>query len=324
MTTRRTFLRYGGAAAATAVGISGGWAQQSVTRVVTPYAVGGGADILARLLTDHILKSDGPTYIVEPRPGASARIAINVVSSAAPDGKTLLLSNSSVFTLAPHTFKDPKEQVLTSLQPVASLSSLNFVLFVNDAVPAKTISEYLALTKSDPKFQFYAMSGAGTITHFLGVMLASAIKVPLKDVAYQGSAPVLTAVVGNHVPAGISSISPALIQSHNDKRIRILATMSAKRSTFLPDVPTMTEAGIPEIAISDWSGVWAPPGTPASVIDPIYSLIAEVTKQQSFIDGLKRVGQEPVPANPAECAAMMQKDYATWGPIVQASGFKEN
>lgn len=179
------------------------------------------------------------------------------------------------------------------------------------------------LVRADDKLRFFATSGQGNITHFYGLMLAGAIKVPLQDVPFQSGASAMLGVMSGQVPGGISSVGTSFVQAHNDKRIRILAVMSAARSPFLPDVPTMTEAGIPEIASNDWVGLFAPAETPAAVSEPIAATLGQVTRQASYREGLQKLMMAPMVANPAECAALLRRDYATRGPIVRASGVKE-
>lgn len=319
---RRTMLKQCGAGAATLLGInSPSLAQGKVTRLIVPFAVGGSTDILARELAEQLRRLTGQTYVVDNKPGGAGRVASELALAVKPDGRTLLVNVASNYTLVPHTNKDPADRGFTTFLPVSALSILDFALYVNPSVPANNVSEYLELIKKDPSFGFYSTSGLGNITHFLGLMFAGVTKLTMQDIPFQGGGPALLGVIGGHVPSGIGSVSTPLIQAHNTQRIRALALMSAKRSPFLPDVPTIAESGLPEVTMSDWIGVFAPPGTPQSEIDAFNALVTEVHKQPRFVAALHQIMLEPTIAGPAQCLARLQKEYAIWQPVVKASGF---
>ncbi len=319
---RRTMLKQCGTGAATLLGIhSFSFAQSKVTRLIVPFAVGGSTDILARELAEQLRRLTGQTYVVDNKPGGAGRVASELALAANPDGRTLIVNVASNYTLVPHTNREPADRNFTTFLPVSALSVLDFALYVNPSVPANNVSEYLQLVKKDSSFGFYSTSALGNITHFLGLMFAGVTKLSMQDIPFQGGGPALLGVIGGHVPSGIGSVSTPLIQAHNIRRIRALAIMSATRSPFLPDVPTMAESGVPEVTLSDWIGVFAPPGTPQTAIDSINALVTEVHKQPEFVLALRKIMLEPTIAGPAECLARLRKEFAIWQPVVRASGF---
>lgn len=318
---RRKFVMSGLAGTAAFIGAGRAIAQERLVRLIVPFAVGGSTDIAARALAEHMRRLTGQTYVVENKPGGAGKVGNDLALAARPDGRTLLVNVASNYSLVPHTQKDPAQRAFTNFIPVSALSVLDFALYVRPSVPVKTVAEFIALVRKDPQVGFYSTSAVGNISHFYGIMLASAAKLKMQDVPYQGGGPALLAVIAGHVPAGMGSVSTPLIQAHNDGRVRVLAMMSPKRSPFLSNVPTMTESGLPEIALSDWIGVFAPPGTPAAAVESINALVSEVHRQPEFGAALTQIMLQPLVAGPSECAASLQRDFDIWQPIVKASGF---
>lgn len=321
--SRRWVLKTVGAAAAVIAGAQVRAQQPSVVRIVSPYGAGGSTDTAARALADGLHRQTGRTFIVEQRTGAGGKIAVGVVKAAPPDGGTLLINVASGFTVLPHSAKEEKDRVLTDMKPVCAVTKLDCVLYVNPSLPAHNLSEFINLAKATPDGILFGTSGLGNLTHMYGLMLSGATKIPLKDVPYTGGTPAMLAVMSNNIPAAVGSVFGTLVQAHYDKRIRILAVMGSRRNPFLPDVPTTVESGVPQISVSDWIGLFAPPATSPSLINGIYKDVMEVMKEP-FLSTLKTAMLEPISEGPDECAAMLKKEYAIWQPIVRASGFVSN
>lgn len=320
--SRRSVLKTAGATAAAALGGAHVRAEQpAVVRIVSPYGAGGSADTAARALAEGLHRQTGRSFVVDQRTGAGGRIAVGIVRAAPPDGRSLLINVASGFTVVPHSAKEEKDRELTDMKPVSAVTKLDCVFYVNPSVPANNLSEFIALAKADPRGILFGTSGAGNLTHMYGLMLAGATNITLKDVPYTGGAPAMLAVMAGHAPAAVGSVYGSLVQAHNDKRIRILAVMGSRRNPFLPDVPTTVEAGVPQISISDWIGLFAPPSTPAALVNALHKDVAEVTKDPIYLATLKAAMLEPLSAGPTECAAMLRKEFSTWQPIVRASGY---
>lgn len=311
----RTGTIFGGAALSQTA-----MAEQTV-RIVVGFAAGGPGDILARFLAEQLKKASGDNVIVDNKPGAAGRIAINLVKGAEGDGTTMLNSPASLLTLLPHAVKAGDFNPLQDLIPVGGLADLEFALVVGAKVQAKNLSEYLVLCRSDPKLASFGTAGAGTPQHMLGALLGRSAGITLTHIAYRGGAPALQDVIAGVSPAAIGSLSDLMLTSARDGRIRILATSGTKRSAFLPDVPTMLEAGLKDVSAADCSGILMPARTPAAVVNRFSRLLFDIVSSSEFRAGLNRFYMEPLPMESRAYAERLKAEYNTWGPLVKASGF---
>ena len=320
MISRRTLLLAGGAIALSAKG----WAQttQKTVRIVVPFPAGGGTDVLARIVADKLRGNYAPAAIVENRVGASGRTGVEAVKNAEPDGSTLLFTPDFLMTVYPHSFKRLSYDPLKDFTPIALVARSGLALAAGPAMPAevKTVRDYVAWAKGDPKRAFYATTSAGGTPHFVGVMLARDSGAALSPVHYKGGAPALQDLMGGQIPVSINPVSELLPQLQGGK-IRVLAVTSGERSKFLPDVPTMKESGFPEIVLAPWLGFFAPARTPPDVVKRLANGIADATAfgdtQRSFI----KMGMDPVAMTPVGFASVVKADLERWAPIVKASGF---
>ena len=317
---RREFVRRGAVALAGSAIANQAMAEQTV-RIVVGFAAGGPGDILARFLAEQLKKATGYNVLVDNRPGAAGRIAINLVKGAEGDGATLLNTPASLLTLLPHAVKAGDFNPLQDLMPVGALSDLDFALVVGGKLPVKTLADYLALCKDDPKLASFGSAGAGTPQHMLGVQLGRVGGVPLTHIAYRGGAPALQDVIGGVTPASIGTLSDLMLTSARDGRIRILATSGAKRSTFLPDVPTMVESGLKDVSAADCSGILVSTKTPATVVAKLSRHLFDIVSSAEFKVGLNRFYMEPLPMESRAYGDRLKAEYAAWGPVVRASGF---
>ena len=320
MTSRRQVLLAGAGIALSAKG----WAQttQKTVRIIVPFPAGGGTDVLARIVADKLRGNYAPAAIVENRVGASGRTGVEAVKNAEPDGTTLLFTPDFLMTVYPHSFKRLSYDPLKDFTPIALIARSGLALAAGPALPAevKTVRDYVAWAKGDPKRAFYATTSAGGTPHFVGVMLARDSGAALSPVHYKGGAPALQDLMGGQIPVSINPVSELLPQLQGGK-IRALAVTSGERSKFLPDVPTMTESGFPEIVLAPWLGFFAPARTPADIVKRLANGIADATAfgdtQRSFI----KMGMDPVAMTPVGFAAVVKSDLERWAPIVKASGF---
>jgi tripartite-type tricarboxylate transporter receptor subunit TctC len=263
MISRRYFLAGAAALALPA------WAQTTVknVRIIVPFPAGGGTDVLARLIADKMRGNYAPAVIVENRVGASGRTGVEAVKNADADGTTLLFTPDFLMTVYPHSFRKLSYDPLKDFAAVAIVASSGLALAAGPALPAevKTVKEYLAWAKANPRQASYATTAAGGTPHFVGVMLAQASGVELTPVHYKGGGPALNDLMGGQIPVSVNPIGELLPQLKGGK-VRVLATTGAKRSKFLPEVPTMAESGFPDIVLSPWLGFFAPAHTPAEVV----------------------------------------------------------
>src|SRR6516162_3125914 len=242
--------------------------------VIVGFPAGGGTDVIARILADGLRGPYAPTVLVENKPGAAARIAVEYVKNAEPDGSVMLFTPDFPITVYPHSFR-----------------SLSY----------------------DPLRDFTAVSPAAKS------MLANAAGVAMTPVHYRGGAPALQDLLGGHVPASVNPISESLPLAKSGT-LRILAVTGSRRSSFLPDVPTMTEAGY-NVVVESWLGVFVPAKTPTDIVEALGAAIAEAAKSSNMIENLAKVGNTTAFHTPAQFAATVKADLARWAPIVKASGF---
>jgi tripartite-type tricarboxylate transporter receptor subunit TctC len=290
-------------------------------RIIVGFPAGGGTDVIARILADRLRGPYASTVLVENKPGAAARLAVEHVKNSEPDGSTMLFTPDFPITLYPHSFRSLNYDSLRDFTPVAPAAKSMLTYNVGPAVPesVKTLAQYVEWCKANPVKAAYGTTSAGGTPHFVGLMLANAAHVPMSAVHYRGGAPALQDLIGGHVPASVNPISESMTQAKAGT-IRILAVTGAKRSSFLPDVPTMLEAGF-NVVVESWLGVFVSSKTPAEIVNALGGAIGEAVKSPQMIENLSKVGNEPWFQTPAEFAATVKADVERWGPVVNASGF---
>ena len=289
--------------------------------IIVGFPAGGGTDVLARILADRLRGRYASTVLVENKPGAAARIAIEYVKNAEPDGSVMLFTPDFPITVYPHSFRSLNYDPLRDFTPVSPAAKSMLTYNIGPAVPesVQTVADFVQWCKANPGRAAYATTAAGGTPHFVGMMLAGAAGVAMTPVHYRGGAPALQDLIGGHVPAGINPISESLPFAKAGT-IRILAVTGSRRSPFLPDVPTMAEAGY-DVAIDSWLGVFVPAKTPAEIVNALSAAIAEAVKSAPMIESLGKVGNTSAFQSPADFAATVKADVARWAPVVKASGF---
>lgn len=290
-------------------------------RILVGFAPGGTADIIARAVADKMGPAIGQPVIVENRPGAIGRIAADAVKAAAPDGTTLMVMPIGPMAVVPHVYKDITYDPIKDFTPVALGATFQFALAAGPASGAKTWSEFAAWAKANPGKAAYATSGAGSLPHFFGVLLGRGIGVEMVHVPYKGSAAYLNDLVGGQVPAAIDAIAD-LTELHRAGKVKVLASSGAKRSTALPDVPTFGELGVAGVEAMGWFGFFAPARTPKPIVDALNAAINKALTSPDVAERLTKLGMDPATGSPEMFAKVVADDYAKWGPIVKASGFK--
>jgi len=287
-------------------------------RVLVGFTPGGGVDINARLAASKLSEYLGQQFIVENRPGAGTNIANEAVAKAAPDGYTLLF-NSPAVAINMSLYKNPGYDLLHDLAAVSIFSESTNILVVPASLPVKSVQDLIALAKAKPGALNYSSAGPGTTQHLAGELFKLRTGTKIVHVPYKGSAPSLTALIAGDVQ--LSFVNPIAIGQHvKSGRLRALAVAGAKRTTFLPDVPTMKEAGVEGVEVPLWFGLLAPAGTPSEII---HALAAAVEKGAHSPDMQKKLldqGAEPVGNTPEEFQAMLKEEVARWAEVVKTSG----
>jgi len=289
-------------------------------KLLVPLPAGSTSDIVARLIADHIKDAIGQPIIVENKPGATGRIAAEALKNAAPDGSTLLIAPIAVTVLAPMVFKRLNYEPAKDFAPVAQIARFQYAFVVGPSHRAHTAAEFMAWAKTNPGQASFGTPGAGSLPHFLGMMIGREAGVEMLHVAYQGVTSLTTELIGGQVPSGVSALSD-LVALHRAGKIRIIATTGSERSLVLPSLPTFKEQGFPAVEGVGWTAVYAPAGTPKPVIDHLSMAIVKALRTPAVKDKLIALGLEPTGTTPEELAAIMVADTVRWAPIVKASGF---
>jgi tripartite-type tricarboxylate transporter receptor subunit TctC len=290
-------------------------------KVLVGFAAGGTADLIARLTADKMKDTLGVPVIVENRPGAIGRIVAEAVKSAAPDGTTIMVMPIGPMAVVPHVYKDIPYDPIKDFTPIAIGATFQFALAAGPASGAKTWADFAAWVKANPGKASYATSGAGSLPHFFGVLLGRGIGVEMVHVPYKGSAAYINDLIGGQVPAAVDAIAD-LTELHRAGKVTILASSGAKRSTALPEVPTFSELGVKNVEAMGWFGFFAPAKTPKATIEALNRAINAALRSPDVAAKLSGVGMDPATGTPEDFAKIVASDYAKWGPIVTASGFK--
>lgn len=296
-------------------------AQERTVKFILGYPPGASSDLLTRLLADKMRASLGVATVVENRAGAGGIVGTEVAKAAAPDGGTLLMTPLAPMVAFPHSHGSAiRYDPFKDFEPVAHLSDFQIALVVNAELPAKSVADYVALVKREPKAGDYASAAAGSLPHYAGVMLAQAAGLQMTHIPYKGTAPALQALVAGEVKAAMFVLSDALTTVRSGKA-RVLAVAGAQRSPLAPDVPTLRELGYP-IEASAWYALFAPAGTPKAVVDRYAKAAIDAIHSPDLKEKLTQMGLEPTGLGPAELARILRRDYDKWGPVIRASGFK--
>jgi tripartite-type tricarboxylate transporter receptor subunit TctC len=287
-------------------------------KIIVSVPAGGGVDTVTRIYADKLRQLWGQTVVVENRGGVAGNLGAEAVSSAPPDGYTLLASQPSPITTNKFLYKklnfDPD-----ALIPVAIMSQIANVLLVRPDFPANTAQEFLAYAKANPGRLNYASQGTGTTSHLTTALFESRTGIKMTHVPYKGTAPALNDLVGSQVDFIFMELAAAH-ELHAGKRARILAVATKKRVAELPDIPTMEEAGVKDFVSGTWNAISAPPKTPPAIVKKINAAINEIAKSPEVKAHFARVHLATVPADPAQAAVFVKLETKLWGEVIKAAG----
>ena len=295
------------------------WPSRPVT-IVAPYAAGGGADLIARLMAQKLGERLGQSFVVENRLGAGGVIAANSVAHATPDGYTLFVGASTQLAIQVTLHKSLPYDPATDFMPVALLASVPFVLTVNPGLPVHSVADLIALAKREPGKLTFGSSGVGGPPHLFTELLKTMTGIEMTHVPYKGTAQAITDVVAGHVPIIFSDLAPA-VPLIKDGRLRALGISSAVRFAGLPDVPPLAESGVSGFDAVAWLALVAPAATPPDVIDKLHAtvkqIMADPAVQQRFVD----LGNIPLTSPPpAELQRYVKSEIVRWGKVVEKAG----
>jgi tripartite-type tricarboxylate transporter receptor subunit TctC len=294
------------------------WPQRPV-KVLVGFAAGGNIDTLARLTCQRLGEAFGQQFVVENRVGANGTIAADAVVRSPPDGYTLFWGGTGTVSIFPAIGKPPYD-TKKDLLPVAMIGTSPQVLVVNPAIPAKTVTEFIAYVKAQPNRLSYAGGGGpGSVSNLLMALFLKRAGIEMTPVSYRGTAPALTDLIAGHIPTMFVPLPEALAQAQGGK-IRILAVSSGKRARQAPDVPTIAESGFPGYDVVSWNAMLAPAGTPKPIVDRIAAEFIRAAKDPQFIAHLEKYGAEPHGLGPQEFARFLANDMAQWAEAVKIAG----
>jgi tripartite-type tricarboxylate transporter receptor subunit TctC len=290
-------------------------------RIVVPFAPGGVADNSARSIGDKLGARLGQQVVVENRAGASGNIGTEAVAKAAPDGYTLLLGFDGTMVINPHVFPKLTWDTLRDFQPVTKLGDATLILVAHPSVPASTLPELIAYSKTQPGGVAYGTSGTGGTPHLAGELLVQRSGAKLVHVPYKGGGQAITDVVGGQIPLVYTAIATAQ-QYVKAGRLKAIGVSSAKRAAALPDVPTFIEGGQAGFVVDSWTGILAPAKTPRPIVDRLQKEIAAVLADPDVRARYEVLGIEPVGNTPDQFAAQIRADLARWEQVVKQAGIK--
>lgn len=300
------------------------WAQNNLelARIITGFAAGGTADVISRRAAEKMRPGYARNLLVENKTGAGGQIAVQFVKAAAPDGATVLQTPMSMLCIYPHIYKKLPYDPVADLTPVSLGCVFDIAFGVGPQVPAsvRTVPDYLAWVKASPRMASFGVPAAGSIAHFIGVLLGRAGGVELQQVAYRGTLPAIQEMIGGQIPAVCGPVGE-FTQFVQAGKCRLLATAGARRSKFAPGVPTLVEQGFKDMMFRDWFAFYLPAKTPAELVQHLNSSLVSALAAPDVVEGLAAIGLEAASSTPAELAAMQRAEVDKWAPLVKAIGF---
>lgn len=290
-------------------------------RIVVPFAAGNTLDTALRLVAEEFKKNTGQPMLIDNKPGGSGIIAAQTVMAAPPDGYTLLLANTSMFTINPHTFARLPYDPEKSFRPITNFLGSAMVMAVNASVPASNLKEFIAWTKAHPGKVSFASFTAGNSSHFSGVILNQRAGIDMIHVPFNGTPPAVQNLVGGQVDAAFLPL--LAVKPHMDAgKVKVLAVTSPQRSPLMPGVATFREQGFPDLEIYIWAAIVAPAGTPEAVVGKLNTDLVRILKSAEIKDKWRTMDFETLPSTPQEFTKFAQADSRRWAEAVKISGFR--
>ncbi len=320
---RRRTLQWLGASSLASTWAPGALAQSGKTiRLLVGFPAGGGSDAIGRLLAEHLKDELGAPVIVENKPGAGGQLAAQALKAASADGSVFFLTHDHTVSILPLVVKNPGFDTAHDFVPVAGFATFVNALALSGGTPARSVAEYVAWVKSAGGGKgVVGVPAPASVPEFLVKVLGDRFKLDLVSAPYRGSAPMMTDMLGNQIAAGVGSI-PDFIENHRAGRLRIVAVMGSARQATLPDVPTLAESGVAGFEELPFYGLFAPAGTPKSVLDPVSAALAKVLAVPLVNERLTAMGLSVGFMPQAQFAARERAYTAVWSRIIKASGFQ--
>jgi tripartite-type tricarboxylate transporter receptor subunit TctC len=289
-------------------------------RMIVPFAPGGPTDVIARIVAAKLSESFGEQVVVDNRAGAGGNIGMGLAANASPDGYTILVVSSS-YVVNPGLYAKIPYDPFKSFAPVTNMAASPNIFIANPSVPAKTMSELIKIVQGSPKKFNFATPGVGTTPDLSAVLLKLTSRLDVATIPYAGAGPAVTAVIGNQVALGCVAMPPTVPHIQGG-RLHALAVTSAKRSSTLPNVPTMAESGLTGQEADTLQGVLVPAGTPKAVLQRIHSAIVKVMAQPDVKERVTGLGFDIIASTPEQFTAQIKAEVAKWTKVVKSAGIK--
>src|SRR5262245_22817024 len=289
--------------------------------MVIPFPPGGSTSIVGRTVADKMSEILGQQIVVDNRGGAGGTIGTRAVAKSPPDGYTILLGYTGTLAIGPTLYPGAGYDPRKDFAPIGMIGHAPNSLVVHPSFPVHSVKELVDYAKANPGTVNYGSAGVGTVSHVSGVYFANAAGIQLTHIPYKGTGPALADLLGGHIPMAFAPI-PATHANIAEGKMRGLAVTSAKRSSLLPDVPTVAEAGISGFEASLYYGLVAPAGTPRPIVDRLNKALRDALATEEVRKRLATDGAEPEPSTPEEYAAHIDKDETKWSKVVRDSGAK--
>ena len=290
-------------------------------RVVYPFAAGGVGETSFRFIAPAIEAKIGQRFVIESRPGAAGNIAAQEVARAAPDGHTLLITSTSVFSVNPHLFKNLGFDPLGSFDPITTYSESAPVVFINASVPARSLKEFMAYARANRGKLNFGSPGVGSPSHLVSELLSQLTNASMTHVPYKGTPPMVQGILANDVQMIATTYSAAIGHVKTGK-LRVLATTSRERLPDARDVPTARESGFPELTASNWWGLAAPKGTPPRIIERLSAETRAALGDPATRKRMLDMSMVPLGSTPAQFATLIKEELARWKTVVERGGIK--
>ena len=289
-------------------------------RIVVPFQPGGSMEAIARLVGQKLTAAFGQAVIIENRPGAGGIIGTEYVAKSPADGYTLL-AVPSAFAMNAALYNNASYDPIKDFEAVSTLASYPLLLVCHPSLPVRTVKALIALAGARPGSLNYSSGGIGTSNHVAAELFGHMAGVRLTHVPYKGGGPAFIDLIGGHVHIMFAA-APTTLPSVKSGKLRVLGVSSAKRSRFLPDVPTIAEAGVPGYEVNSWSALFAPAGTPAAVVMSINAEVGKGLRKADALEVFEKQGLQQYAGTPEELASLIRTEVAKWTKVIKATGIK--
>ncbi len=286
-------------------------------KILVGFPPGGSADVLARMVAD-ALKDDFGPIVVDNKPGAGGRIALNMTKTAKPDGQTVIILPSGPMVLFPHVYKKLDYDAVKDFTPISQIARFQFGVVSGPASNVKTVAEMVAKAKTDPNSASYGTPGAGTLPHFMGVLMEQSAGINLNHIPFQGGAPANTALLGGHIGYKFDVVSETA-EMHKADKVRIIAVTGNQRDPQVPEVPTLRESGV-NMDATAWFAMYGPAGLRGEALSRLEKAMVKIARDPALKEKMVKLGYEVIGSNSSDLAAAQRADLARWEKPIKATG----